>query len=105
METVMCIDIFFYSGVDAVAKGKGISKSKLVSQAIIDSKIVAPPKKDDFKLRELQLKQELNKGIDRIGKNVNRISKHCNIRKHVDLAVLDKIANMERLLADVRQKI
>lgn len=51
-----------------------------------------------FQIEKTPIKTRAKKAIDRIGENVDRISKHCNIRKHIDLTVLEKLANMERLL-------
>ena len=94
-----------YDKYDAIAKEKGITKSRLVGQAITTSKIVAPPKKDDFKLQEIRQRQEIKKAIDCIGANVNQITVLCNINKKVDLAVLERLANIERLLSHVKQNI
>lgn len=94
-----------YDKYDALAREKGITKSKLVGQAITTSKIVAPSKKDDLKLQQLRLLQELKTELRCISENVNQISKHCNINKRVDLEVVEKLGTIERLLEDVRQKI
>lgn len=86
------------------AEKAGMTKSQFVGFAVRKA-VIVPRRKDDLKLQEIQQRQEIKKAIDRIGANVNQITVHCNINKKVDLAVLERLANIERLLSDVKQNI
>jgi len=85
-----------YDKYDALAKEKGISKSKLVGQAITTSKIVNTSEIENMELIKLR-------DIQRVGVHLNHIAKYCNIHKSIDLSVLQQLVEIERFLND-RQK-
>lgn len=85
-----------YDKYDAIAKEKGISKSKLVGQAITTSKIVNTSEIENMELQKLR-------EIQRIGANLNQITKYCNTHKSIDISTLQRLVEIERYLSD-RQK-
>lgn len=93
-----------YELATAKAKEADMTVSKFVGQAVVNA-VIVPRRKDDLKLQEIRQRQELKKAIDRIGENMNQTTKHCNINKQVDLSVLERLANIERLLSYVKQNI
>lgn len=79
-----------YALIDEISKSKNITKSEAIKQAILNAKI---ENNEDKKI----IAYELN----RIGKNLNQIAKKCNIKKSVDMAVLQELKIIEGLLNDL----
>ena len=46
-------------------------------------------------------KIELSYELNRIGNNFNQITKHCNIKKAVDIAVLQELKVIEEMLQEL----
>jgi len=76
-----------YQIVDELATTKNISKSEVIKQAILNSKI------EDTSLKKRKL-FELNS----IGNNLNQIARYCNAKKSVNLAVLEQLKIIEKKL-------
>ena len=79
-----------YQIVDELATTKNISKSEVIKQAILNSKI------EDTSLKKRKL-FELNS----IGNNLNQIARYCNAKKSVNLAVLEQLKIIEKKLNDL----
>jgi len=79
-----------YQIVDELATTKNISKSEVIKQAILNSKI------EDTSLKKRKL-FELNS----IGNNLNQIARYCNTKKSVNLAVLEQLKIIEKKLNDL----
>jgi predicted transcriptional regulator len=79
-----------YQIVDELATTKNISKSEVIKQAILNSKI------EDTSLKKRKL-FELNS----IGNNLNQVARYCNAKKSVNLAVLEQLKIIEKQLNDL----
>lgn len=80
-----------YDKYDALAKKMGITKSKLVGQAITTSKIVNNKEIENLELQTLR-------AIQRCGANLNQVAKYCNTYKGIDVSVLQKLVEIEKKL-------
>ena len=66
----------------------------MITQAITKSTIVDVKKEKSI---ELEILHNLNK----IGNNLNQISKHCNTKKSVDVEVLKTLLEIEEAVKDL----
>jgi len=82
-----------YELISDIAKHKNITISEAIKQSILNARI---EDKQDKKI----IAYELN----RIGNKLNQIAKHCNIKKAVDIAVLQELKIIEDLLREVAKK-
>jgi len=76
-----------YQIVDELATTKNITKSEVIKQAILNSKI------EDSSLKFKKLFE-----LNAIGNNLNQIAKICNIKKATDLATLEQLKIIEKKL-------
>ncbi len=77
-----------------LATDNNLTMSKMITQAITKSTIVDVKKEKSI---ELEILHNLNK----IGNNLNQISKHCNTKKSVDVEVLKTLLEIEEAVKDL----
>jgi predicted DNA-binding protein len=87
-----------YELVDELTKQKNITKSELIKQAILNSKITSGDRE------KLQLKRELLYEINRIGNNINQIAKYCNTKKAIDRVAVIELIEVKKLLQELIKK-
>ncbi len=79
-----------YDIVNEIADTHSITKSEAIKQAILNSKF-----------EDKSLKFKIYYELNAIGNNLNQIAKKCNIKKSVDLAVLEQLKIIEKKLNDL----
>ena len=75
-----------------------ITMSKFIKNSLTKSLKFKSDKPLELKDDKIKIVYELN----RIGNNLNQISKHCNIKKAVDVATLQELKIIENLLMEIR---
>jgi len=84
-----------YELIDELSKQKKITKSELIKQAILNSKIC------EGNREKLELKRKLLYELNRIGNNINQIAKHCNTNKIIDRVAVRQLAEIKNLLQEL----
>ncbi len=79
-----------------IARTTGKTKSEVVRELIVNGNINISHSKADL----TRLSYELN----RIGNNLNQIAKLCNVRRAVDIAVLQELTIIEEQLQELLEK-
>jgi len=76
--------------IKQIEQTTGKKKSDVIRDLIINGKINTDTGK-------VKISYELN----RIGNNINQIARNCNIKKAVDIAVLEQLKIIENLLSEI----
>jgi len=90
--------------LELIAKAKGITVSELIRNSVLG--IPIPERISPERLiKRNRLFGSLLYEINKIGVNLNQITKHCNQYREVDILVLEKVVETERVLKELVEKI
>jgi len=85
MKTISAkVDDELYETAKLVAEANGLTVSKMLKQAFISATI-----------KDTSYEQKILFELNRIGNNLNQISKYANIHKKLDMQILSSLARIE----------
>jgi len=90
--------------VKRLARAKGMTTSELLRRAVLNLDIPERISPERLAKRNEVFRRYLYE-INRIGTNLNQVAKRCNQYREVDVLVLERIIEIERVLKELVEKI